>query len=197
MSLLTALCFILFTFSVVRNQETLSSLNGNWPSAAEIQAEKKDGEMLEALMDREEDRCFGRKCEHSEECCKGAACVDIEGASGTCLPIFRKVSYQPCKEDSECGSGLICADSGTVGPLKTCQLEERSIKKKTLHDECTTSSDCDVSKGMCCQILRRHRMAPRKLCHYFIDPMSCIGTVATHMKPVYFIDKSYFRPRLG
>ncbi|XP_035224608.1 ITG-like peptide [Stegodyphus dumicola] len=155
--------------------------------------------MLEALMDREEDRCFGRKCEHSEECCKGAACVDIEGASGTCLPIFRKVSYQPCKEDSECGSGLICADSGTAGPLKTCQLEERSIKKKTLRnlgEECTTSEECKNSEGECCH----NSGFPfyRSSCQLYFDTYDCIGPVSPDAKPA---PMSYFdplnQPRLG
>ncbi|GFW36218.1 uncharacterized protein TNCV_4930801 [Trichonephila clavipes] len=92
--------------------------------------EKKGGEMLEALLDREENKCYGKKCSHSEECCKGAACVEIEGLSGTCLPIHGKEFYQPCEKDSDCGAGLVCIDSGDFAPSKTCQLEGRSIEKK-------------------------------------------------------------------
>ncbi len=30
-------------------------------------------------------------------------------------------------------------------------------------EDCAQSSECDVSKGLCCQLLRRHRQSPRKV----------------------------------
>ncbi|XP_042903132.1 prohormone-3 isoform X2 [Parasteatoda tepidariorum] len=165
-----------------------------------MQTDKKGGEseMLEALLDREDDRCYGKQCSHSEECCKGAACIDIEGVSGTCLPLHGKEFYQPCQKDDDCGFGLVCADSGNFSPSKTCQLDGKSIlKKKGFSDECLTSSDCDTDNGLCCQVMRRHRMAPKRLCYYFQDPDSCIGEVVTNLKPLNYIPNPFFKARLG
>nr|CAD7463716.1 unnamed protein product [Timema tahoe] len=41
------------------------------------------------------------------------------------------------------------------------------------------SGECDIGKGLCCQLQRRHRQAARKVCSYFKDPLICIGPVAT------------------
>lgn len=30
-------------------------------------------------------------------------------------------------------------------------------------EDCIMSSDCDITKGLCCQVQRRHRQAPRKV----------------------------------
>ncbi|KMQ89478.1 hypothetical protein RF55_10893 [Lasius niger] len=46
-------------------------------------------------------------------------------------------------------------------------------------EECAMSSECDISRGLCCQLQRRHRQTPRKVCSYFKDPLVCIGPVAT------------------
>lgn len=38
------------------------------------------------------------------------------------------------------------------------------IKRDFITDEdCAQSNECDVSKGLCCQLLRRHRQSPRKV----------------------------------
>lgn len=71
-----------------------------------------------------------------------------------------------------------------------------------LDDECMTSSECDASHGLCCQLIKRHRMAPRKLCYYFSDPKSCIGSVdVTFAKPSPVSSASYsnrlFKARIG
>lgn len=71
-------------------------------------------------------------------------------------------------------------------------------------EECNVSGECDISRGLCCQLQRRHRQTPRKVffmryfhtqkdhhpptnllsssrqvCSYFKDPLVCIGPVAT------------------
>nr|CAD7205874.1 unnamed protein product [Timema douglasi] len=46
-------------------------------------------------------------------------------------------------------------------------------------EDCTMSGECDIGKGLCCQLQRRHRQAARKACSYFKDPLICIGPVAT------------------
>ncbi|GFT82779.1 prohormone-3 [Nephila pilipes] len=196
MALLLAIC--LFASAALATEELFSDDQKQlWPIADQMKVEKRGGEMLEALLDREENKCYGKKCSHSEECCKGAACVDIEGLSGTCLPIHGKEFYQPCEKDSDCGAGLVCIDSGNFAPSKTCQLEGRSIQKKGFNDECVTSSDCDTDRGLCCQVLRRHRMAAKKLCHYFLDPKSCVGEFHTTLQELKYVPNPFFKARLG
>ncbi|RWS23787.1 prohormone-3-like protein [Leptotrombidium deliense] len=74
-----------------------------------------------------------------------------------------------------------------------------NMRKKQYNDECLTSNECDSSRGLCCQLIRRHRMAPRKLCYYFVDPKSCLGNVDTsHVKPfVHGIQNAFFKARIG
>ncbi|KAG7170853.1 Prohormone-3-like [Homarus americanus] len=74
-----------------------------------------------------------------------------------------------CRSDSECNAGLIC-DMGA------CVMFQG---KKRYNEPCTVSSECEVGRGLCCQVVRRHRQAPKTLCGYFKDPMICIGHVAT------------------
>ncbi|KAG8183586.1 hypothetical protein JTE90_025142 [Oedothorax gibbosus] len=171
---------------------------GNWGNG-EIQTKRGGGaEGLEALLSRDEDyRCYGKTCQHSEECCRGTTCVDIEGASGTCLPTSgRQMSYQSCNDDAECSAGLSCTESG--GYYKTCQLDTASIHKKAgFNDECVNSSECDTDHGLCCQILRGHRVTTRRVCHYFLDPKSCIGEFRAGAKELKFVANPFFKARLG
>ena len=47
-------------------------------------------------------------------------------------------------------------------------------------EDCRTSSDCNIAKGLCCKLQRRARSKPKKICSYFADSNQCIGPVATH-----------------
>ncbi|XP_039953510.1 loricrin isoform X1 [Bactrocera tryoni] len=50
-----------------------------------------------------------------------------------------------------------------------------TLNAKQFGEDCISSSDCNVSKGLCCQLQRtHHRIRPRKLCAYFRDPFMCI-----------------------
>ncbi|GIY44911.1 prohormone-3 [Caerostris darwini] len=198
MALTCAACLLVFFVLATSGQDALASAAKAeaWQVSDQMK-EKKESEMLEALLDREVDKCHGKKCFHSEECCKGSACVDIEGASGRCLPIHNKVFYQSCEKDSDCGAGLACLDSGNFPRFKTCQLEGGTIEKKGFNDECVTSSECDTDRGLCCQVLRRHRMASKKLCYYFLDPKSCVGDVKTSLQELTYIPNPFFKARLG
>ncbi|KAK4286760.1 hypothetical protein Pmani_040149 [Petrolisthes manimaculis] len=73
-----------------------------------------------------------------------------------------------CLGDTECGTGLMC-EMGYCIPF---------TGKKHYNEPCTTSSECDVSRGLCCQLVRRYRQEPKTLCGYFKDPMICFGHVA-------------------
>ncbi|XP_040359370.1 prohormone-3-like [Ixodes scapularis] len=153
------------------------------PALTEVsQGEKKKGGevVLETGLSQEDELdCFGRKCLASDQCCRGSACVDVDGSKlGTCLPVYGQREGEQCQQDSDCERGLACLlPRAPAGTRRSCQLRTRELRKKQFSDECQSSDECDVSRGLCCQLQRRHRMAPRKLCFYFADPKSCIGTV--------------------
>lgn len=166
--------------------------------AEEAEAEDEDG----AGRGRIPEPCYGRKCAANEHCCPGSVCVDVDGVVGSCLVSFGLRQGELCRRDGDCESGLLCAAeededvagsaigrvvSGTDGRsaprqvvdsavIRTCQPPTRS--RKLYGEECLLSSECDISKGLCCQLQRRHRQAPRKVCSYFKDSLTCIGPVA-------------------
>nr|CAH7719927.1 unnamed protein product [Callosobruchus chinensis] len=108
----------------------------------------------------DEEPCYGRRCTANENCCPGSVCVDVDGVIGSCLFAYGRRVGELCRRDSDCESGLVCAEASAVEP-------------------CHMSSECEISRGLCCQLQRRHRQAPRKVCSYFKDPLVCIGPVAT------------------
>ncbi|XP_064469531.1 prohormone-3-like isoform X2 [Ornithodoros turicata] len=166
------------------------------------QVEKKSEEvLLDGLLPEEEVDCFGKKCLSSDQCCRGSVCVDVDGSKpGTCLPIYGQREGEQCQRDSDCEQGLRCLAS--TGRARICKLRE--LRKKQFNDECQSSDECDKSKGLCCQLQRRHRMAPRKVCYYFADPKACIGSVADYRPSLYrpykslsFFHNPLFKARMG
>ncbi|KAG8223663.1 hypothetical protein J437_LFUL001770 [Ladona fulva] len=172
--------------------------------AEEAEAEEEDG----AARGRMPEPCYARKCTANEHCCPGFVCVDVDGVTteyftvvGSCLASIGLRQGELCRRDGDCESGLLCAAeededvpggaigrvvSGTDGRsaprqmdsaiIRTCQPPTRS--RKLYGEECLLSGECDISKGLCCQLQRRHRQAPRKVCSYFKDSLTCIGPVA-------------------
>jgi len=143
--------------------------------------EKPAEELLEELLDLDGE-CVAKKCTSTDQCCKGTVCVAIDESLGTCLPVFQSRKGESCITDNDCGIGLICRND-------QCQSENRN-------DECDTSNECDVGKGLCCQLLRRHRQAPRKACVYYQDPRMCIGNVSNSPK-LTDSQKDAIKARLG
>ncbi|XP_065339112.1 prohormone-3 [Cloeon dipterum] len=131
-------------------------------------------EVLEELQENDVEPCYGRKCTSNENCCPGSVCVDVDGIVGSCLFAYGLKQGELCRRDNDCETGLLCSDSG--GEPRTCQPPNRTNKQ--YNEDCTMSGECDVTRGLCCQLQRRHRQAPRKVCSYFKDPLTCIGTVA-------------------
>ncbi|CRK97940.1 CLUMA_CG011312, isoform A [Clunio marinus] len=123
----------------------------------------------------EEEICYGKRCTANEHCCPGSVCVDVDGVIGNCLFAYGRKLGELCRRDADCESGLVC-DVSAVGGASVCRAP--MVVAKQYAEECTTSSDCDITRGLCCQLQRRHRQAPRKVCSYFKDPLVCIGTVA-------------------
>ncbi|XP_047102903.1 ITG-like peptide [Schistocerca piceifrons] len=124
-------------------------------------------------LQEDEEPCYGKKCTSNEHCCPGTVCVDVDGIVGSCLFAYGLKQGELCRRDSDCETGLLCADSADG---RTCQPP--LTNRKQYSEDCTMSSECDISKGLCCQLQRRHRQAPRKVCSYFKDPLICIGPVA-------------------
>jgi hypothetical protein len=133
-------------------------------------------EILEEELEAEaQDPCNGKTCTANEHCCDGHVCVDTDETLGTCLPVYGKKQGEHCSRDTDCESGFLCMDSGSG---RTCQTPIPG--DKGLGEDCSTSSDCNVSKGLCCKLHRRAKSQPKKICSYFTDPMMCIGPVATN-----------------
>uniref|UniRef100_T1IXN6 Prohormone-3 n=1 Tax=Strigamia maritima TaxID=126957 RepID=T1IXN6_STRMM len=95
--------------------------------------------------------------------------------AGTCLPMYGARQGDACVQDGDCAAGLVCSDSEVDGTiLRTCHTDRQIIPRKQYNERCETSNECNLEKGMCCQIQRRHRQAPRKVCVYYKDTNDCI-----------------------
>ncbi|XP_054164843.1 ITG-like peptide [Oppia nitens] len=200
----TSFIWLIISLTIINNQlipvNTYKSENNN--------NRKPDDQELEALLAESQDKCTGRRCVQSDQCCPGSVCVDVDGIVGTCLPIYGVSEGDSCQTDDDCEPGLNCRVSDVnyaqnpsalyqVRGRRVCQSAAgvgggagagnggREMMKKQYNNECQTSSECDSGRGLCCQLIKRHRMAPRKLCYYFSDPQSCVGPVdITYAKPI-------------
>ncbi|XP_011296820.1 prohormone-3 [Fopius arisanus] len=133
------------------------------------------GEGLQFAGD--DDPCDHRPCGSNEHCCPGQICMNVAGGpEGTCFYAWGLKQGELCARDNDCETGLMCADVAG-GDTRSCQPPVTSNKQYS--EECLMSRECDITRGLCCQIQRRHRQATRKVCSYFKDPLVCIGPVAT------------------
>ncbi|KAL1497556.1 hypothetical protein ABEB36_008497 [Hypothenemus hampei] len=121
--------------------------------------------------------CYGKKCTANEHCCPNSVCVDVDGVVGSCLMTYGRRVGELCRSDSDCESGLVCAEADSGPSARICRPPVHQDKQYS--EPCHMSSECDISRGLCCQLQRRHRQVPRKVCSYFKDPLVCIGPVAT------------------
>ncbi|KAJ8924313.1 hypothetical protein NQ315_007106 [Exocentrus adspersus] len=143
-----------------------------------ISREGDEGILEEYVSENADDElCYGRRCTANEHCCPGSVCVDVDGVMGSCLTAYGRRLGELCRRDSDCESGLVCADAEGSLSAKVCQPPAHQSKQYS--EPCHMSSECDISRGLCCQLQRRHRQAPRKMCSYFKDPLVCIGPVAS------------------
>uniref|UniRef100_A0A182M0I7 Prohormone-3 n=1 Tax=Anopheles culicifacies TaxID=139723 RepID=A0A182M0I7_9DIPT len=136
----------------------------------------------------EPDPCYPRVCSANEYCCPGYICVIMDNVRGTCMPLYGRKYGELCRHDSDCESGLVC-DISALSGASVCRPP--TIVAKQYGEDCITSSDCDITRGLCCQVQRRHRQVPRKVCSYFKDPLLCVGTVAADQR---YNKKSFFLP---
>ncbi|XP_006609566.1 prohormone-3 [Apis dorsata] len=120
--------------------------------------------------------CYERKCTLNEHCCPGSICMNVDGDVGHCVFELGQKQGELCRNDNDCETGLMCAEIAG-SETRSCQVPITS--NKLYNEECNVSGECDISRGLCCQLQRRHRQTPRKVCSYFKDPLVCIGPVAT------------------
>ncbi|XP_017786602.1 PREDICTED: ITG-like peptide [Nicrophorus vespilloides] len=135
-----------------------------------------EGILEEFEVDSDDDPCYRKSCTANEHCCPGQVCVDVDGVVGTCLFAYGRRVGELCRRDSDCESGLVCTESEQTSSSRICRPPVQQDKQYS--EPCNMSSECDISRGLCCQLQRRHRQAPRKVCSYFKDPLVCIGPVA-------------------
>ncbi|XP_028141798.1 ITG-like peptide isoform X1 [Diabrotica virgifera virgifera] len=124
----------------------------------------------------DDDPCYMKACSANEYCCPNQICVDVDGIHGTCLYFFGRRVGELCRRDNDCESGLVCAEAQAGVSTRVCRPPLRQDKQYS--EPCNMSSECDISRGLCCQLQRRHRQAPRRVCSYFKDPLVCVGPVA-------------------
>ncbi|KAI4468741.1 transmembrane protease serine [Holotrichia oblita] len=131
----------------------------------------------------DEDPCYERPCTANEHCCPAQVCIDVDGetlpfvsAVGTCVFAYGRRIGELCRRDSDCESGLVCSEGDQGISARICRPPVQQDKQYS--ELCNMSSECDISRGLCCQLQRRHRQQPRKVCSYFKDPLVCIGPVA-------------------
>ncbi|KAL0809556.1 hypothetical protein ABMA28_011089 [Loxostege sticticalis] len=119
--------------------------------------------------------CYSSPCATNGDCCRGLLCLDTEDG-GRCLPAFSGRKFgEMCNRDNQCDAGLVCEEV-VPGEMHVCRAP--SPGRKQYNEDCGSSSECDVTRGLCCIMQRRHRQKPRKSCGYFKEPLVCIGPVA-------------------
>ncbi|XP_076648311.1 space blanket [Halictus rubicundus] len=131
------------------------------------------GESMEELA---EVPCEERPCTANEHCCAGSVCVNVDRVVGHCVFDFGQKQGELCRRDNDCETGLMCAE---VPGRESRSCQPPVTSNKLYNEECNISGECDIGRGLCCQLQRRHRQTPRKVCSYFKDPLVCIGPVAT------------------
>ncbi|KAI8441798.1 hypothetical protein MSG28_005484 [Choristoneura fumiferana] len=111
-----------------------------------------------------------------QQCC-ALLCFGVENDGGRCLPAFagRKLG-EICNRENQCEAGLVCEEV-VPGEMHVCRPP--TAGRKQYNEDCSASSECDITRGLCCVMQRRHRQKARKSCGYFKEPLVCIGPVAT------------------
>lgn len=107
-----------------------------------------------------EEECYGRRCIANEHCCPGTVCVNMDGIIGNCLFAYGRKLGELCRRDADCESGLVCDTAASSG-ASVCRTP--MVLAKQYAEDCNTSTDCDITRGLCCQLQRRHRQQARKV----------------------------------
>ncbi|KAJ8687179.1 hypothetical protein QAD02_022973 [Eretmocerus hayati] len=131
-----------------------------------------------SLDDGADEPCLEKRCSTNEDCCPASVCInsDEDWPEGHCMFIYGLKKGELCRRDNDCETGLVCAE---VAGSDSFSCQPPITANKQYNELCSMSSECDIGRGLCCQLQRRHRQTPRRVCSYFKDPLVCIGPVAT------------------
>ncbi|XP_023168302.2 uncharacterized protein LOC111597699 [Drosophila hydei] len=138
----------------------------------------------------EDTPCANRACLLNDDCCPTGVCVHTYG-EGKCVYVFGR-QRDLCQRHADCQPGSACMlvpQEGiwrceTEAPLLTDVFHVRP--KQPLGSDCSSTSDCQVVNGMCCQHQRLHHRGASKLsCGYFRDAFDCVDVGQEHMTSIF------------
>ncbi|KAH8401788.1 hypothetical protein KR009_007845 [Drosophila setifemur] len=141
----------------------------------------------------EDTPCADRACLLNDDCCPSGVCVNTYG-EGKCVYVFGR-QRDLCQRPADCPQGSACMLVAQEGVWR-CEAESESgaapslvdnmfgvRQKQPIGSECSSSSDCQVINGMCCQQQRFHHRAAIKLtCGYFRDAFDCVDMVGVEVR---------------
>ncbi|XP_036216843.2 uncharacterized protein spab isoform X2 [Bactrocera oleae] len=135
---------------------------------------------------------YGRKrdlCHRNTDCKLGMSCLKSAAGNLMCQPSASAAHLLNAVGGVVGAAGIGVGDGGVLGgsaaasnnavgfdvDANMATAPKLTLNTKQFGEDCLSSSDCNVSKGLCCQQQRtHHRIRPRKLCAYFRDPFMCI-----------------------
>ncbi|EDV59445.1 ITG-like peptide [Drosophila erecta] len=156
------------------------------PPPQQMRQETEVYGIVEPLI--EDTPCADRPCLLNNDCCPSGVCVSTYG-EGKCVYVFGR-QRDLCQGHADCPQGSSCmlvpqegvwrcepsVESGGSTSLLEGIFGPR--ERQPLGSECSSSSDCQVINGMCCQQQRFHHRAAIKLsCGYFRDAFDCVDMV--------------------
>ncbi|KAH8369699.1 hypothetical protein KR093_000641 [Drosophila rubida] len=138
----------------------------------------------------EDTPCANRACILNDDCCPTGVCVNTYG-EGKCVYVFGR-QRDLCQRHADCAPGSACMLAPQEG-IWRCETDAPLLQqmfnvrpKQPLGGECTSSSDCQVINGMCCQQQRLHHRAGTKLsCGYFRDAFDCVNVAQEHVASIF------------
>ncbi|EDW01782.1 ITG-like peptide [Drosophila grimshawi] len=156
------------------------------PSLRQPQAEVYG--IVEPLI--EDTPCANRACLLNTDCCPTGVCVNTYGER-KCVYVFGR-QRDLCQRHADCAPGSACMLAPQEG-IWRCEKESPVLQdvfsvrpKQPLGSECSSSSECQVINGMCCQQQRFHHRAASKLsCGYFRDAFDCVDVTQEHLPSVF------------
>lgn len=138
----------------------------------------------------EDTPCANRACVLNDDCCPTGVCVNTYG-EGKCVYVFGH-QRDVCQRHGDCAPGSACMLAPQEG-IWRCATDKPLLPelfnvrpKQPLGSDCTSSSDCQVINGMCCQQQRLHHRGATKLsCGFFRDPFDCVNVAQEHVANIF------------
>ncbi|XP_011186960.2 loricrin [Zeugodacus cucurbitae] len=137
---------------------------------------------------------YGRKrdlCHRNTDCDLGMSCLKTSAGNLMCQPsastahLLNAVGGGGVGVGADVGGGVGNSAVGFNVGANMATAPKLTLNMKQFGEDCVSSSECNVSKGLCCQLQRtHHRIRPRKLCAYFRDPFMCIDIMPTEDEEV-------------